>query len=138
MAKLDDILKTASELGASDVHLTVGIPPKMRLHGRLIDVNGSMEVLTAIDTMEMADSVVNEKQKAHLEEYGELDMSYAISGIGRFRVNIFKQKDVYALALRLVSNKIPEPENNRTVVNRKNADSMDVLLQSVLMTFLPY
>lgn len=110
MAQLNDILRIACETGASDVHLTVGIPPKMRLNGHLVNVNDSMDVLTAQDTLEMVDSVVNEKKKAHLLEYGELDMSYEIADMGRFRVNIFRQKDVYALVLRLISTKIPEPE----------------------------
>ena len=110
MAELNSILKIACEMNASDVHLTVGIPPKMRLNGHLVNVGDTMENLTAQDTLEMADSIVNEKQKTHLMEYGELDMSYEISGLGRFRVNIFKQKDVYALVLRLISTKIPEPE----------------------------
>lgn len=110
MTELNNILKIACEMNASDVHLTVGIPPKMRLNGHLVNVGDGMENLTAQDTTEMADSIVNEKQKEHLMEYGELDMSYEISGLGRFRVNIFKQRDVYALVLRLISTKIPEPE----------------------------
>ena len=110
MAELNNILKIACEMKASDVHLTIGIPPKMRLNGHLVNVSDTMENLTAQDTLEMADSIVNEKQKAHLMEYGELDMSYEISGLGRFRVNIFKQRDAYALVLRLISTKIPEPE----------------------------
>ena len=93
MAELNNILKSACEMNASDVHLTVGIPPKMRLNGHLVNVGDGMESLTAQDTLEMADCIVNEKQKAHLLEYGELDMSYEISGLGRFRVNIFRQKD---------------------------------------------
>lgn len=110
MAELNKILKIASESSASDVHLTVGIPPKMRVNGHLINVDLAMNSLTAQDTLEMVDGIVNEKQKDHLIEYGELDMSYEISELGRFRVNIFRQKDVYALALRLISTKIPEPE----------------------------
>ena len=95
---------------ASDVHLTVGIPPKMRLNGHLVNVSDAMENLTAQDTLEMADSIVNEKQKEHLMEYGELDMSYEISGLGRFRVNIFKQRGTYACVLRLINTDIPTPE----------------------------
>lgn len=110
MAELNKILKIASESSASDVHLTVGIPPKMRVNGHLINVDLAINSLTAQDTLEMVDGIVNEKQKDHLIEYGELDMSYEISELGRFRVNIFRQKDVYALALRLISTKIPEPE----------------------------
>ena len=110
MAELNKILKNACEMKASDVHLTVGIPPKMRLNGHLVNVDNNMESLTATDTLEMVEEIVNEKQKDHLEEYGELDMSHEIGGMGRFRVNIFKQRDAYALVLRLISTNIPEPE----------------------------
>lgn len=110
MTGLEEILKIAGERGASDVHLTVGILPKIRLNGHLTDVDASMGVLTAEDTRQMAEGILNEKQKEHLQEYGEFDMSYEIEGQGRYRVNIFKQKGMYALVLRLVSTKIPEPE----------------------------
>ena len=110
MTELNEILKNASKAGASDVHLTVGIPPKMRLNGSLVDVDDNMVILTARDTLEMVNGIVNEKQRERLVEHGELDMAYEIPEIGRFRVNIFKQKDVYALALRLLSTKIPEAE----------------------------
>lgn len=110
MTGLEEILKIAGERGASDVHLTVGILPKIRLNGHLTDVDASMGVLTAEDTRQMAEGILNEKQKEHLQEYGEFDMSYEIEGQGRYRVNIFKQKGMYALVLRLISTKIPEPE----------------------------
>lgn len=110
MTGLEEILKIAGERGASDVHLTVGILPKIRLNGHLTDADASMGVLTAEDTRQMAEGILNEKQKEHLQEYGEFDMSYEIEGQGRYRVNIFKQKGMYALVLRLVSTKIPEPE----------------------------
>ena len=98
-------------MGASDVHLTVGISPKMRLHGSLMNVSGHMEILTAEDTWEMTNSVVNERQKEHLLTYGEVDMSYESEDMGRYRVNIFKQRDAYALALRLISAHIPKSED---------------------------
>lgn len=111
MAQLNEILKIAGERGASDVHLTVGIPPKMRVNGRLEDVAFGMEILEATDTLQMIESIVTEKQKEQLSEYGELDLSYEIPQLGRYRVNIFKQKDVYAMVLRLVATKIPSPES---------------------------
>lgn len=110
MVSLIDILQKAGQMNASDVHLTVGVVPKMRLHGHLVDVFSDVEVLQPADTTEMARMITNEKQWIKLEEYGELDLSYEIESLGRYRVNIFKQKDAFALALRLVNTQIPSPE----------------------------
>ena len=87
---VEEILNKAKEAGASDVHITVGIPPKMRINGKLITMEG-VKLLPA-DTMEVAIHVMNEKQRQHFEEYGEVDMSFAIPGEGRYRVNIYKQR----------------------------------------------
>ena len=110
MNQLYDILKIASENGASDVHLTVGISPKMRLHGHLVEVSAQWSALTPDDTWKIAQSIVNERQKELLIKNGEVDLSYEISELGRYRVNIFKQKDAYALALRLIATRIPQAE----------------------------
>ena len=63
------------------------------------------------DTMEIAIHIMNEKQRQHFEEYGEVDMSFAIVGEGRYRVNIYKQRGSIAMAFRLVGTKIPSPED---------------------------
>lgn len=106
---VEDILKQAKEVGASDVHITVGIPPKMRVNGKLITMDGPK--LMPSDTMEIAIHIMNEKQRQHFEEYGEVDMSFAIVGEGRYRVNIYKQRGSIAMAFRLVGTKIPSPED---------------------------
>ena len=62
------------------------------------------------DTMEMAIRVMNDKQKEHFEEKGEVDMSYAIAGEGRYRVNVYKQRGSIAMAFRLVDTVVPSPE----------------------------
>lgn len=105
---VEEILKKAKEAGASDVHITVGIPPKVRINGKLITMEG-VKLLPA-DTMEVAIHVMNEKQRQHFEEYGEVDMSFAIPGEGRYRVNIYKQRGSIAMAFRLVGTHIPTPE----------------------------
>lgn len=105
---VEQILSTAKKAGASDVHITVGLPPKMRVNGRLITMEGDR--LLPPDTMEMAIRVMNDKQKAHFEEKGEVDMSYAIAGEGRYRVNVFKQRGSIAMAFRLVDTVVPSPE----------------------------
>ena len=105
---VEEILSKAKEAGASDVHITVGIPPKMRVNGKLITMDGVK--LLPSDTMEIAIHVMNEKQKQHFEEYGEVDMSFAIPGEGRYRVNIYKQRGSIAMAFRLVGTSIPTPQ----------------------------
>lgn len=106
---VEEILSKAKESGASDVHITVGIPPKMRVNGKLITMEGAK--LLPADTMEIAIHVMNEKQRQYFEEYGEVDMSFAIAGEGRYRVNIYKQRGSIAMAFRLVDTDIPTPES---------------------------
>lgn len=108
MVEIYDILKHAWENGASDVHITPGIPPMMRLHGRLVPMPFS--VLTPEDTAYLQQSVMSAKQQQMYQERGELDFSYALSDMARYRVNAFKQKDTDALALRQLSTEIPPPE----------------------------
>lgn len=105
---IEEILESAKLAGASDVHITVGVPPKMRVNGKLITMDGPK--LLPQDTMEIAVRVMNEKQRAHFEEYGECDMSFAIQGEGRFRVNLYHQRGSIAMAFRLVDTEIPNPE----------------------------
>lgn len=106
--RIEEILHLGKEMGASDVHLTVGVPPKMRVNGVLVTAPG--EKLLPQDTIELAASILTQKQKEHFEEYGECDMSYAIAGEGRFRVNLFHQRGSVAVAIRLVDTEIPTPQ----------------------------
>ncbi len=109
MAALETILQCAVEAGASDIHLTVGVPPKMRLHGHLIDM--PFPVLETQDTLAFSVQIMNEVQRETFEETGEFDMSLAIGTMGRFRVNVFRQRGSVALVLRVVNSKIPDPES---------------------------
>lgn len=108
MPQIEEILERAAQDSASDVHLTVGIPPKMRVNGSLADM--PYEKLTADDTMEIAKSIMNEEQMRNFMERGEYDLSFSIPGRGRYRVNIFRQRGAAALAIRLVAVQIPAPE----------------------------
>ena len=109
MPKIDDILKTAKAQGASDVHITVGIPPKMRVNGKLIALEGYNKMLPD-DTKEIADAIMSVKQKELLEANGQHDMSFSIMGLGRFRLNVFKQRGSIAMAIRLVETEIPDAD----------------------------
>lgn len=109
MASIKEILHNAWENKASDVHITVGIPPKMRVNGKLITM--SYDRMMPGDTMDIMLSVMSEPQKERFEEKGELDFSYSIPELGRYRVNAFKQRGTVAMAFRLVSSDIPSPES---------------------------
>lgn len=108
MASIAEILRAAKEAGASDVHITVGIPPKMRVNGEL--KNMDYPKLLPPDTLALANEVMNDKQKEKFEEVGEFDMSFSIPNLGRYRVNIYHQRGSAALAFRLVGTSIPSPK----------------------------
>ncbi|MDO5292144.1 MAG: type IV pilus twitching motility protein PilT [bacterium] len=108
MITITELLLLAKERKASDVHITVGIPPKCRVNGELTDMG--LPLLMPEDTDCLVKSLMNEMQLAQLEKNGEVDFSYAIQQVGRYRVNAFKQRGSYAAAIRLVGTEIPSPE----------------------------
>lgn len=89
---------------ASDLHLTVGVPPVIRVNGELKQIGS--EKLQPIDTEKYAKEILNEAYEEYIK-VGEMDTSFSIAGIGRFRVNIFKQRGSNAIAIRVVGLKIP-------------------------------
>ena len=108
MATIEEILTAAKEAGASDVHLTVGIPPKMRVNGNLVTMD--FPKMLPADTLDVILSIMTESQRERYEEKGEYDMSYAVPNVARYRVNAFKQRGSAALAFRVVATEIPSPE----------------------------
>ena len=90
MTILEQILTEAKNADASDVHITVGIPPKMRVNGQLITMDKYGRMMPP-DTKAIADSIINEAQRSRFEERGQLDLSFSIPAIGRFRANVFFQ-----------------------------------------------
>lgn len=108
MPFMDEILRAAHEAGASDVHLTVGIPPMMRVNGRLSAMD--FHKLLPADTLEVLLSILTEAQRDQFEERGEYDMSFSIPAYGRCRVNIYRQKGSVAMAFRLMDDRIPTQE----------------------------
>ena len=105
---LEEALTTAKERGASDVHFSVGKPVMIRVDGSLVEL--TPEVLRPSDTANYLMPILNEKQKNDLEEKGEIDFAYSVNGVGRFRLNVFKQRGTVAGALRLLPFKIPSPD----------------------------
>ena len=108
MATIEEILTAAKEAGASDVHLTVGIPPKMRVNGNLVTMD--FPKMLPADTLDVILSIMTESQRERYEEKGEYDMSFAVPNVARYRVNAFKQRGSAALAFRVVATEIPSPE----------------------------
>ena len=106
---IEQIMGCAKDAGASDVHITVGISPKMRVNGKLMVM--PFPVLLPVDTKRICDSMMNDKQKEHVEEKGEWDFSYSIPQMGRYRVNAFRQRGSVAMVLRIVGTVVPTPES---------------------------
>ena len=106
MVTIKEILKEAVKAGASDVHITVGIPPKMRVNGNLVAM--PFPRMLPADTVELLIGIMTEAQRDRFEERGEYDMSFAIPELGRFRVNAYKQRGSVAMALRLVGTTVPD------------------------------
>lgn len=105
---IEEMLRIAKAAGASDVHVTVGIPPKMRVNGKLITME--FDRLMPNDTQQMLLGIMNEEQKKRFEERGEYDMSFSIPNTGRYRINAYKQRGSVAIALRLVGTHVPSAE----------------------------
>jgi twitching motility protein PilT len=104
MILLTELLKLTIDRNASDLHLTVGAAPNIRVNGQLFPI--SSDKLTPKDTENYAKEILQDNYDKYIEN-GEYDTSYSLSGIGRFRVNIYKQRGSDAIALRVVGLKIP-------------------------------
>ena len=100
MVDLADLITTVLRSGASDLHITAGTPPLMRLNGGLQAMKGP--VLTSTDTRELIYGILTEDQRKRLETDLEIDFSYAVPGAARFRVNAYFQRGSMAAALRVV------------------------------------
>ena len=103
---LAELLQYAVEYGASDLHLTVGRPPMVRISGRLIP-SGVETPLGPDETKALVYSILTDDQKAKFEEERELDFSIGIPGISRFRVNVFQQRGSVAGVFRTIGENIP-------------------------------
>ena len=100
MAALYDLLKMMVEMGGSDLHITTGSSPRLRIDGKLVSIDHP--TLSPADTKALCYSVLTDAQKHRFEENNELDLSFAIKGISRFRANIFMQRGAVAGAFRLI------------------------------------
>ena len=103
-----DILISASDLGASDVHINYKCEPIARVNGKFIKI--SNELLSKSDTEKMANELIETQKLNEVKKLGEYDFSISIKNLYRFRVNIYKQQDSYAIAARVINSKIPDLE----------------------------
>ncbi|MCW2851725.1 MAG: twitching motility protein [Nocardioides sp.] len=98
---LDDLLQEVVHLGGSDLHLTVGVPPSIRVRGEMVAVEGRGP-LEARPLQQSVYAVLTERQRKVLEETRELDFAYAVPGQARFRVNVFWQRESIGAVMRLI------------------------------------
>jgi len=106
---IDDLLREVVENQGSDLHLTAGIKPTMRVWGKLAPME-QYDVLTPEDTFQLGYSMLNTFQKQKFEKFWELDLSYGVPGLGRFRVNIYRQRGAVGIASRVIPMTIPSTE----------------------------
>ncbi len=104
MANLHQLLKVMIEKGATDLHITTGSPPQLRIDGQLHPLKSPP--LTAPETKQLCYSILTDSQKHRFEESNELDLSFGVKGLSRFRSNIFMQRGAVAGAFRTIPFKI--------------------------------
>lgn len=98
---LDRVLGRLVELGGSDLHLTVGLPPMVRINGELVPVE-DQDTLEGGDIQQAIYGILRQKQREEFENHLELDTSYAIPGLARFRLNVFQQREAMGAVMRLI------------------------------------
>ncbi len=103
--KIEELLALTVKRGASDLHLSVGIPPYLRIDGELVSTD--LPHLTPENCKELSYSLLDEEQRSKFEKFKELDFSYGISGLSRFRVNLYWQRDSVSAAFRPILMEIP-------------------------------
>jgi twitching motility protein PilT len=108
---IDDLLRHTVERGASDLHLKVGNVPFLRIDGDLQPT--SHDVLTPPDTVAFGNTVMSEHKRREFEAHNEADIGYTLQGVGRFRINVFRQRGLVGLAVRRVRSEIPTFEELR-------------------------
>jgi twitching motility protein PilT len=102
---MEELLREAVERNASDLHITVGVPPVYRIHGRL--VRAERTILFPDDTEQLYREITDADQQKRFEAKGELDFSFIIRGLSRFRVNVFRQRGSIAIVCRMIADRVP-------------------------------
>lgn len=102
---IEDLMEQLVERGGSDMHIQAGAPIYFRISGKLGPIND--EILSPQECQKLIFSMLNNTQRKELEQNWELDCSYGVKGLARFRVNVYKERGCYAACLRALSSKIP-------------------------------
>lgn len=105
---IEDLMEQLIEMGGSDLHLSAGLPPYFRISGKLTPIGN--EPLSSEECQRLIFSMLNNTQRKTLEQTWELDCSYGVKGLARFRVNVYKDRGTFAACLRALSSKIPSFE----------------------------
>lgn len=105
---INELLAKARQVGASDLHISVGIPPKCRIHGELRVLTDT--IVTPNDAKDLVLQMIPKRLIKEFNELGEADFSHTMEGLGRFRVNAFKQRGFVSIVIRLINTEIPTPE----------------------------
>ena len=103
--KMEQLLREAVGRRASDLHITVGMPPILRINGALVKLDEAP--LGVADTLQLFESIASEERKALLLQNGEVDFSYTVPGLSRFRINSFRQRGSIAVAVRIIPEQVP-------------------------------
>ncbi|HEX4923450.1 MAG TPA: type IV pilus twitching motility protein PilT [Bdellovibrionales bacterium] len=106
MMTLRQLLKLAIDQGASDIHITVGTPPQLRIDGILVRVRA--DALDPAECKNLCYSLLTDEQKSRFEETKELDLSFGVKGLARFRANLFFQRGCVAASLRRIPSDVPD------------------------------
>lgn len=106
MIGLEGLLEAAAESGASDLHITVGLPPMLRVTGRLMPMDNSNR-MSADSTERLVMSMMSEDNKRVFDDEGHVDFSMGLPGIGRFRVNAYRQRGTCGAAIRVIPYDVP-------------------------------
>lgn len=108
MHSFQELIGIAIDRKASDLHLSAGVPPCMRVNGLIVRMD--FPALTPRDVEEISGSIMDEKHQEVLMKVGETDFAYSIPSLGRFRVNVFKQRGSMSMVVRILNLRIPSPE----------------------------
>ena len=108
MAQIDQLLEYTRKVGGSDLHLAVGTPPLVRVHGQLRPL--SKKALAPQETLYLIGEILSEQQRKVFGEKNDLDLSYEVVGIGRFRVNVLRQRKGVDACFRAIPEQVPSPE----------------------------
>ena len=124
--EMTELLRELVEAGGSDLHVTVGLPPRMRIDGELVNSRKMPRVLRPDETLALAWSLLNERQRAAFEAANELDFSFGIAGLARFRASVYRQRGAVGIAIRQIPYEIRRfeslglPDHVADFAKRKN------------------